>query len=134
MAEGAQRIAHIAANLTAVMQVHYPPQAAAFIRIQQGRFGIDLGCAFAPNHKGMPVLGEDDKIDFLRRQVTTSRNIRGGWLTATCTPSATHLGPNPGTDPLRRRRAADSVPPDHRITGKTALLTAGAPGVQAGPG
>jgi fatty acid desaturase len=29
----------------------------------------------------MPVLGEDEKIDFLRRQVITSRNIRGGWLT-----------------------------------------------------
>ena len=38
-------------------------------------------CSFAPNHKGMPVLGEDEKSDFLRRQVITSRNIRGGWLT-----------------------------------------------------
>ena len=58
-----------------------PLQSAVFIVIQQGLFGIYLGCAFAPNHKGMPVLGEDEKIDFLRRQVITSRNIRGGWLT-----------------------------------------------------
>ena len=58
-----------------------PVQAVAFLVIQQGLFGIYLGCAFAPNHKGMPVLGEDEKIDFLRRQVITSRNIRGGWLT-----------------------------------------------------
>jgi fatty acid desaturase len=29
----------------------------------------------------MKVFGEDDKVDFLRRQVLTSRNIRGNWLT-----------------------------------------------------
>ena len=40
-----------------------------------------LGCSFAPNHKGMPILAADDKTDFLRRQVLTSRNVRGGWLT-----------------------------------------------------
>jgi fatty acid desaturase len=37
-----------------------------------------MGCTFAPNHKGMPILREDDKVDYLRRQVLTSRNIRGG--------------------------------------------------------
>jgi len=41
---------------------------------------VYLGCAFAPNHKGMPVLGEQDSLDFLRRQVLTSRNVRGGPL------------------------------------------------------
>jgi len=81
LAEGVLLIAHIAGYLTAVFLVLSPLQAAAFIAIQQGLFGIYLGCAFAPNHKGMPVLGEDEKIDFLRRQVITSRNIRGGWLT-----------------------------------------------------
>jgi len=81
LAEGALLIAHIAAYLTAVFLILSPLQAAAFILIQQGLFGIYLGCAFAPNHKGMPVLGEQDKVDFLRRQVITSRNIRGGWLT-----------------------------------------------------
>jgi fatty acid desaturase len=39
-----------------------------------------LGCAFAPNHKGMPILAQDDDTDFLRRQVLTSRNVRGGRL------------------------------------------------------
>ena len=29
----------------------------------------------------MPVVGEDEKLDFLRRQVLTSRNIRGSLLT-----------------------------------------------------
>jgi len=49
--------------------------------VQQGLFGLYLGCSFAPNHKGMPVLDPDDRSDFLRRQVLTSRNVRGGWLT-----------------------------------------------------
>jgi hypothetical protein len=39
-----------------------------------------LGCAFAPNHKGMPILSHDDDSDFPRRQVLTARNVRGGWL------------------------------------------------------
>ena len=29
----------------------------------------------------MPVVGEDEKLDFLLRQVLTSRNIRGSMLT-----------------------------------------------------
>ena len=43
-----------------------------------GVFGLFLGAAFAPNHKGMPVVPRDVKIDFLRRQVLMSRNVRGG--------------------------------------------------------
>jgi fatty acid desaturase len=52
-----------------------------FILVQQGLLGFYLGCSFAPNHKGMPILAASDKTDFLRRQVLTSRNVRGGWLT-----------------------------------------------------
>ena len=37
-----------------------------------------LGCAFALNHKGMPIFSESDQVDFLHRQILTSRNIRGG--------------------------------------------------------
>ena len=48
--------------------------------VQQGLFGLYLGCSFAPNHKGMPTLTEADRLDFLRRQVLTSRNVRGGCL------------------------------------------------------
>jgi fatty acid desaturase len=44
-------------------------------------FGVYLGASFAPNHKGMPILRRQDEHDFLRRQVLTSRNIRGNWLT-----------------------------------------------------
>ncbi|MDQ1582314.1 MAG: hypothetical protein QOF36_368 [Microbacteriaceae bacterium] len=52
--------------------------AFAFIGVQMAVFGLYMGASFAPNHKGMPVLPHDSKVDFLRRQVLTSRNIRGG--------------------------------------------------------
>jgi fatty acid desaturase len=71
---------HAVAYLTAVIMVLSPAQALAFVVVQQGLFGLYLGSAFAPNHKGMPILAKDDKADFLHRQVLTSRNVRGGWL------------------------------------------------------
>ncbi len=52
----------------------------AFIVLHQALFGIILGSSFAPNHKGMPMLHADDAIYFLRKQVTTARNVRGGHL------------------------------------------------------
>jgi fatty acid desaturase len=73
--------AHFAAYLSAVFLVLPPVKAVTFIVVQQGLLGFYLGCSFAPNHKGMPILAASDKTDFLRRQVLTSRNVRGGWLT-----------------------------------------------------
>jgi fatty acid desaturase len=72
---------HLAAYFGAVFLILSPLRAVVFLLVQQGLFGFYLGCSFAPNHKGMPVLAAGDKTDFLRRQVLTSRNVRGGWLT-----------------------------------------------------
>ena len=72
---------HVVGYLGVVFVVLSPVKAVVFIVIQQGLFGFYLGCSFAPNHKGMPVLAAGDKTDFLRRQVLTSRNVNGGWLT-----------------------------------------------------
>jgi fatty acid desaturase len=58
-----------------------PVKAVVFILVQQGLFGVYLGASFAPNHKGMPILRREDEYDFLRKQVLTSRNIHGNWLT-----------------------------------------------------
>jgi len=81
-AEAALLAAHVAGYLALVLAVLGPGlKAVAFVLVQQGLFGLYLGCSFAPNHKGMPVLTASDRSDFLRRQVLTSRNIRGGWLT-----------------------------------------------------
>ncbi len=53
-------------------------QAVVFVLLQMAVFGVLLGGAFAPNHKGMPLVPKDVRVDFLRRQVLMSRNIRGG--------------------------------------------------------
>ena len=53
-------------------------KAGAFLGLQLAVFGICLGASFAPNHKGMPLVPATMKLDFLRRQVLMSRNIRGG--------------------------------------------------------
>lgn len=46
-----------------------------FIVLHQALTGFYLGSIFAPNHKGMPVLAKDSTMDWLHRQVLTSRNI-----------------------------------------------------------
>jgi fatty acid desaturase len=80
-AEAVLLAVHIAAYLAAVFVVLSPVKAIVFILVQQGLFGLYLGASFAPNHKGMPILTKAEENDFLRRQVLTSRNVRGGWLT-----------------------------------------------------
>jgi fatty acid desaturase len=70
---------HFAGYLTALALVLTPLQALAFLVVHQALFGVYLGMTFAPNHKGMPH--PDGTEDFLRKQVLTSRNVRGGWLT-----------------------------------------------------
>jgi fatty acid desaturase len=54
-----------------------PGIAGAFLGVQLAAFGVYMGCSFAPNHKGMPIVPRDAKLDFLRRQVLMSRNIAG---------------------------------------------------------
>ncbi|MGI6877840.1 fatty acid desaturase family protein [Microbacterium sp. gxy059] len=54
-------------------------KAFAFLGVMLAVFGVYMGASFAPNHKGMPVIAPDAKLDFFSKQVRTSRNIRGGW-------------------------------------------------------
>jgi len=54
--------------------------AFAFLGVQLGLFGLYMGAVFAPNHKGMPIVPRDAKIDFLRRQVLMSRNVTSTWF------------------------------------------------------
>jgi fatty acid desaturase len=106
-----------------------PVKAVVFILVQQGLFGFYLGCSFAPNHKGMPVLAPGDKVGFLQRQVLTSRNVRGGWLTDNALGGLNyqiehHLFPSMPRPSLRRAQpliAAFCV--DHGLTyTETSLL------------
>ena len=78
--ESALLALHLAGYVAVVLLVLSPLQAMVFIAVQQGVFGFYMGCSFAPNHKGMPILAPGEEPDFLRRQVLTSRNVRGGRL------------------------------------------------------
>jgi fatty acid desaturase len=57
-----------------------PWVAGGFILIQMGVFGLFMGGAFAPNHKGMPIIPRGQKVDYFNRQVLTSRDIKPNWL------------------------------------------------------
>ena len=77
--EGLLLAVHFVGYAAALLLVLTPLQALAFFVVHQALFGVYLGLTFAPNHKGMPHPTGDE--DFLRKQVLTSRNVRGGWLT-----------------------------------------------------
>lgn len=59
-----------------------PGKAVVFALVHHALFGLHLGMAFAPNHKGMEMPDPDgERWGHLQRQVLTSRNVRGGILT-----------------------------------------------------
>ncbi|RJQ77735.1 acyl-CoA desaturase [Pseudonocardiaceae bacterium YIM PH 21723] len=72
-------IVHVALYLTAVFLVLSPLTGLVFILVHNAVWGVYMGCSFAPNHKGMPTVTDGMQLDFLRKQVLTSRNIRGGF-------------------------------------------------------
>ena len=45
--------------LTCVLWVLSPLRALAFVAIQHAVFSVYLGCSFAPNHKGIPIIEAD---------------------------------------------------------------------------
>jgi fatty acid desaturase len=71
---------HAVGYLAALLLVLTPLQALVFFVVHQALFGVYLGCTFAPNHKGMPMPGNGEQWDYLRKQVVTSRNVTGGRL------------------------------------------------------
>jgi fatty acid desaturase len=96
---------HLVLYAAALLLVLSPLQALAFLVVHQALFGIYLGMTFAPNHKGMPhPTGTED---YLRKQVLTSRNVRGGRLVTAALGGLNyqiehHLFPAMPTPNLRR--------------------------------
>jgi fatty acid desaturase len=102
---------HAVGYLAALFVVLPPGLAVAFFAVHQGLFGIYLGSIFAPNHKGMEMPTQ--RMDFLRKQVLTSRNVAGGRVTDGMLHVAMgglnhqiehHLFPSMPTPNLRRSR------------------------------
>ncbi|WP_406502509.1 fatty acid desaturase family protein [Streptomyces sp. NBC_01602] len=79
--EGILLFGHFTLYCALLFAVLPPGKAVAFLAVHQCLFGVYLGSIFAPNHKGMPTLTGPHRPDFLRRQVLTSRNVRGGRIT-----------------------------------------------------
>jgi fatty acid desaturase len=80
--EAALLVLHYVAYVALLAVAMSPGKAIAFAAIHQALFGLHLGSVFAPNHKGMEMPDSDgERWGHLRRQVLTSRNVRGGPLT-----------------------------------------------------
>lgn len=80
--EGLLLVAHLVGYVTLLLATMPVGHALAFAAIHQALFGLHLGLAFAPNHKGMEMPDPDgERWGHLSRQVLTSRNIRGSVLT-----------------------------------------------------
>ncbi|WP_210481747.1 acyl-CoA desaturase [Naasia sp. SYSU D00948] len=117
---GAEPIKHrfVEAALLAVRLIGFPVLVflalgpvlgTAFMLVQLFTFGFYMAGSFAPNHKGMPIIDEHDKVDFLRRQVLTSRNITGDWVIPTAMGGLNyqvehHLFPNMPSVNLKKAR------------------------------
>ncbi|MET7685905.1 acyl-CoA desaturase [Streptomyces sp. NPDC005423] len=143
--DGALLFAHCALYLTVLFWFLPPGMAIAFLAVHQCLFGLYLGSLFAPNHKGMPILTGDNRPDFLRRQVLTSRNVNGGWFADLALGGLNHqiehhLFPSMPSPNLRKarilvRRYCEELGVDYLETGLiasyrqalTSLHQAGAP-------
>ncbi|MEU5162794.1 acyl-CoA desaturase [Streptomyces sp. NPDC020875] len=81
--EGALLLLHVALYLTLLLTTMPVGRAVVFALVHQMVLGLHLGMAFAPNHKGMEMVDEESGrgLGHLRRQVLTSRNVRGGAVT-----------------------------------------------------
>ncbi|MDA0256910.1 MAG: acyl-CoA desaturase [Chloroflexi bacterium] len=75
--ESAALVAHALLYVLLLLQFESWPIAVAFLLVHQASFGVYNASIFAPNHKGMPNMSEGVRLDFLREQVLTARNVRG---------------------------------------------------------
>src|ERR671921_87437 len=75
LTEGLFMGAHFVVYFGLLFSVLEPLQALLFITVHRGLFGMFMVSIFAPNHKAMPVLARNSRLDFMRRQVLTSRNV-----------------------------------------------------------
>ncbi|CBG67338.1 conserved hypothetical protein [Streptomyces scabiei 87.22] len=99
LVEGTLLVAHVAAYVTLLLTTMPLTHALVFAALHQAWFGLHLGMAFAPHHKGTDMPDPDgEKGGHLRLQVLTSRTVRGSFLTdwfrgASTTRSSTTCSP-----------------------------------------
>ncbi len=119
----------LAGYVVALLVLLPPGKAVAFFVVQMAVFGLWLGCSFAPNHKGMPIVPPTTQLDFLRRQVLMSRNVSGGLVLETAMGGLNHqiehhLFPSMPRPNLRRvRPLVQQYCRDHDVTYTEARLS-----------
>jgi fatty acid desaturase len=72
---------HAVVYLGAMLYFLGPWSALMVVLIHKAVGGAYLASVFAPNHKGMPQTDSNTRLDFVRVQVLTARNIRGHPIT-----------------------------------------------------
>jgi fatty acid desaturase len=76
--EVAALIAHAAIYVGFLLLFVGPWLGLLVLVVHQATGSFYLASVFAPNHKGMPQTGSGARPGFLRAQVLTARNVRGG--------------------------------------------------------
>ncbi|MFN0146130.1 MAG: fatty acid desaturase family protein [Dehalococcoidia bacterium] len=79
--QGAVMAMHFALYGLLLYQLENWAMALTFFAVHQGVFGLYNSSVFASNHKGMALISDSSRMDFLREQVLTSRNVTGRKLT-----------------------------------------------------
>jgi fatty acid desaturase len=74
-------VVHAAVYLGALLYFLGPWSTLLVVAIHKGLGGAYLASVFAPNHKGMPQTDSSSRMDFVRTQVLTARNIRSHPIT-----------------------------------------------------
>jgi fatty acid desaturase len=74
-------LVHAALYLGLLFFILGPWLALLVIAIHKATGGFYMASVFAPNHKGMPQVDDKTRLDFLRSQVLTARNVRSGAAT-----------------------------------------------------
>lgn len=102
-------LGRLAASPTVLLLVLPLGTAVAFLATQLAVTGVLLGASFAPAHKGMPIVPAAMQLDFMRRQVMVSRNVRGNRVLDTAMGGLNyqiehHLFPSMPRCNLRRAR------------------------------
>lgn len=81
IAEGVLVLTHFAWYLGLIFSFLPFGFALLFILINNALTGFYLASAFAPNHKGMPIMRPGNIPPYLRMQVMTARNVRPSFFT-----------------------------------------------------
>ncbi len=74
-------LAHLIAYIGLLVFFLGPWSALLVVLVHKAAAGFYMASVFAPNHKGMPQMEGKQRIDYLRAQVLTARNVKAGAAT-----------------------------------------------------